>query len=295
MKTNLKICLCLFLVSLASCQNSSSIASVSEPESSIVQGEGAQFPSDFTEEQKAYYQGVEGLKGRALFSKLKEIVNKGFTSKTYGDAREGLKDIDEDLKDSSKVVEIYTQRSVLKTDSMFGNNAGLWNREHCYPQMRMGVDVNNSSTGSGADLHAIHASDGNVNGIRSNLNYYQFTGSEKYTTDIATKDGYKDKAKYNSSLGFEPIDIAKGDCARSAFYMAVKWDNCSITNTTSQTTTSEMGSLKWLLKWNEQDFVTDFEETRNEKVFTKYQHNRNPFIDCSNWVNLIWNESGIIE
>jgi endonuclease I len=77
--------------------------------------------------------------------------------------------------------------------------------------------------------------------------------------------------------------------------MAVKWDNCSITNTTSQTTTSEMGSLKWLLKWNEQDFVTDFEETRNEKVFTKYQHNRNPFIDCSNWVNLIWNESGIIE
>ena len=43
-----------------------------------------------------------------------------------------------------------------------------------------------------------------------------------------------------------------------------------------------MGKLSVLLKWNEQDPVDDLERKRNEVIFTKYQHNRNPFIDHPN-------------
>lgn len=297
--------------SSASPFNSSSVSSISSSAASAVSSfsasspsseastsyaEGtARFPSSFTDVQKAYYAGVEGLKGQALFTKLREIVNKGFTAKTYGDAREGLKDIDEDPLNSSNIIEIYTQNSVAKSLSMFGNNDGYWNREHVFPKSRMGISsLSSGSTGRGADYHMLHASDGSINGARGSLNYYQFTGSEKFSQDLKTKEGYANLSKYSSTLGFEPIDEVKGDCARTDLYMVVKWPECSITNTSSQSSSTELGQLKWLISWNRADHVSSFEKTRNEKIYAKYQHNRNPFIDAPEWADLIWDENGFI-
>jgi endonuclease I len=49
-----------------------------------------------------------------------------------------------------------------------------------------------------------------------------------------------------------------------------------------------MGKLATLLKWHEQDPVDAFETRRNDMIYSKYQHNRNPFIDHPEWVQAIW-------
>jgi endonuclease I len=50
-----------------------------------------------------------------------------------------------------------------------------------------------------------------------------------------------------------------------------------------------MGKLATLLKWHEQDPVDAFETRRNDMIYSKYQHNRNPFIDHHpEWVQAIW-------
>jgi len=50
----------------------------------------------------------------------------------------------------------------------------------------------------------------------------------------------------------------------------------------------EMGLLSILLKWNEVDPPSREEKLRNERICKFYQHNRNPFIDHPEYVNLIW-------
>jgi endonuclease I len=291
--------------------SASSLLSASSPASSPVASpssaspaDGAQFPAAFNEEQKKYYAGVEGLKGQALFDKLHLIINKNFAAKTYGEAREALKLLDRDPDNPLNVIEIYTQNSVDKDMNLFnGNTAGYWNREHCYPKARMGLaKVGNSDTGRGADFHMLHASDSNVNGKRGSLNYYQFTAKESFTTDIPTlqKDSFgqaiTSKCRYNPSLGFEPLDGGKGDCARAVFYMEVMYGSavCGLSNTASQSAANDLGQLKFLVSWNTLDPVSRLEVNRNELIYTDYQKNRNPFIDAPEWVNLIWDGNGII-
>ena len=102
------------------------------------------------------------------------------------------------------------------------------------------------------------------------------------------------ECKYDSD-SWEPRDSVKGDIARMLFYMAVRYegDNGEIDLELNEKVNNNkdpyMGKLSVLLKWNEQDPVDDLERKRNEVIFTKYQHNRNPFIDHPEWVNKIWN------
>jgi len=46
------------------------------------------------------------------------------------------------------------------------------------------------------------------------------------------------------------------------------------------------GVLSNLLKWHKEDPVSETEIKRNEVIY-KFQHNRNPFIDHPNYVELI--------
>ena len=78
------------------------------------------------------------------------------------------------------------------------------------------------------------------------------------------------------------------------FYMAVRYEGDSgevdleLNERVNNNKDPYMGKLSVLLKWNEQDPVDDIERKRNEIIYTKYQHNRNPFIDHPEWANGIW-------
>ncbi|MBP3713692.1 MAG: endonuclease [Bacilli bacterium] len=293
---HLKITLLLGAVLLTSCSTSQTSLSIIKSSSS----QSSSLPSlasSYSLVKEEYYRGVEGLKGKALFNKLNSIVNNGLSLRTYGNARTDLQDIDEDPADSNRCIEIYTQYSVLKTDNLFnGNNSGFWNREHTYPQSRMDIKVSNSDANRGSDLHMLHVSDSGVNGLRGSKDYYEFKDGESYSTDLVykTRDTSGGQASTattpckTNTYFFEPIDEAKGDCARSVFYMYVTYPNyCKIVRGNANGASCTLGYLETLLKWNNQDPVSEFEKIRNNKV-ESYQHNRNPFIDHPEWADLIF-------
>ena len=219
-----------------------------------------------------YYDSAEGLSGTALKNALHAII-KNHTVISYTATENALKDIDEDPNNSNNVLLHYKGVSVPK--SSFGTT---WNREHLWPQS-LGADVSPQKS----DLHHIFAEDESLNSSRGNSvfdNVYpNYTGS-----------GY---GNYWTSTKFEVRDAQKGDVARALFYMDVRYDgtggesDLTLLNTVSPNY-GQMGVLSTLLQWHQQDPPDDAERARNDKIYSSYQHNRNPFIDRPEFANLIW-------
>ena len=104
---------------------------------------------------------------------------------------------------------------------------------------------------------------------------------------------------------WETWDHRKGDIARAMFYMDVRYEGDDgsepdlilvddpVLIVSCQTGDNEavgyMGLLTTLLAWHEADPVDDKERTHNE-VVDQYQHNRNPFVDHPEWVDLLFGD-----
>jgi endonuclease I len=82
--------------------------------------------------------------------------------------------------------------------------------------------------------------------------------------------------------------------ARMIFYMAVRYaggdgfPDLEVNNSVNNGTNPFMGKLSVLKQWSEQDPPDAFEKRRNQLIFDRFQHNRNPFIDHPEWVKSIW-------
>jgi endonuclease I len=57
---------------------------------------------------------------------------------------------------------------------------------------------------------------------------------------------------------------------------------------TSNGTAPYLGRLSVLLAWNAQDPPDAFEMRRNDAIYDRFQHNRNPFVDHPEWAASIW-------
>lgn len=57
---------------------------------------------------------------------------------------------------------------------------------------------------------------------------------------------------------------------------------------TINSASANMGKLSTLLRWHEGDPVDAVERRRNDLIYERYQHNRNPFVDHPEWVNLVF-------
>jgi len=191
---------------------------------------------------------------------------------SYGDSRYLLDDIDEDPNNPEKILTIYTRELV---DEEW--DAGVtWNREHVWPNSRLGVPrVDNSDLSIASDLHNLRACVSSINSSRSNKVYALTTTSSTYY----------------------PGDFDKGDVARILFYMLVMYDELELVeeilpNDPSTNYTLEgadMSILQYLIMWHYEDDVDAFEQARNDAIFT-FQNNRNPFIDYEYLVELVWYE-----
>lgn len=163
---------------------------------------------------------------------------------------------------------------------------GGWNREHAYPQSFFDLD----GTGGNdpvdpplSDLHALWPADGDINGTRSNKAY-----------DFVSVPTYSDVYGNLSESGiFEPREAAKGDAARAALYMDLRYEgtngepNLTLDETTGGTGGLTLGRLSTLLQWHNEDPPDAFEVWRNRRVY-ELQGNANPFIDNPEWVNIIF-------
>jgi len=230
-----------------------------------------------------YYDGTEGLYGDELKAALYNII-KGHTAYTYADLRDFiLLNTDEDPANTNNVILVYTGRSQSK-DS-FGGLLGEWNREHVWAKSHGDFGT---IPPCGTDAHHIRPSDVGVNSIRGNKDF-DYGGNAVYGY-------YGDYAGNTDSDSFEPRDEVKGDIARMIMYMAVRYEgengepDLEMVDYIPSSPSGQPYHAKesTLIQWHLDDPVDSFEMTRNDKIYTNWQHNRNPFIDHPEFVERIW-------
>jgi endonuclease I len=138
------------------------------------------------------------------------------------------------------------------------------------------------------DLFELWGTDGYVNGLRGNLPI-GIVSSVTYKSTNGCLIGTCSSSTGYSGACFEPPVSFKGVVARSYFYLATaywnEWDCCDTDGVNGSDIKPWMESI--LRSWHNTYPVSDFEISRNNRIYSNYQHNRNPFIDYPEWVDQI--------
>lgn len=277
----------------------------------------------YSTDASTYYQDITATSGKPLAGQLHDLITSTHrTYTTYDDnGRNGYqKQTDRYYENGSPVNGyIYEFYSGVKWPDGWYPNAkdtrGGYNREHVWCQSHStGLWGEN---GGGGDMHHIRPSETRLNSARGNDPFGEVSNRE--SNKVYAKFGNNPTyalGGYQAGGTFEPLDNKKGDVARIVLYLYLHYNSYSVsslfdgyastngngsssyfastllplTNITANNT--EEDALKMLLRWNLSDPVDDIERRRNDKVAT-YQGNRNPFIDNSNYAELIWGDNPI--
>ncbi len=264
-----------------------------------------------------YYNTTVGLSCAALKTELKTIITNGMTPKTYANLYDWLQTNPADLKPrevgtgSANVIwDIYSDRPGPANDPYnfnpasrcgnYSNEGDCWNREHSVPQNWFGANASPGSSGAESDCFHIFPTDGKVNGVRSNYIYGE-VATASTTSQNGSKLGTSAFAGLTGTV-FEPIDEYKGDVARGFFYFVTRYENNMPGYPASTTSTNngaqafdastfpsiDINYLRLMLKWNNNDPVSQKERDRNNEGYN-FQVNRNPYIDSPQFVARVWN------
>lgn len=213
-----------------------------------------------------YYASVGSETGAALTSKLKSIISVG-TSESYDWSRYEAADEAEGVSDS--VLLIYSRQVVKKTSNGSANTN--WNREHTYPQSKIGAQAK-------SDNHHIFADNVKTNSARGNKIFNELNKS----SSTRVTDGYGNITdNYTNSSEFMPNDAAKGEVARATMYLNTRY---------GYPVTGNFKSIALMLRWHLENPVSNREIYRNNTVH-HLQGNRNPFIDHPEYACRIWSET----
>ncbi|WP_036374543.1 endonuclease [Micromonospora sp. ATCC 39149] len=224
-----------------------------------------------------YYASAIGKTGTALRSSLHAII-KTQTKLSYDQVWEALKDTDQDPANANNVLLLYTGRSQSKTSA--GGGADDWNREHVWAKSHGDFGT---ATGPGTDVHHLRPEDVSVNSTRGNKDF-----------DTGGSAVPEAPGCYTDADSFEPRNAVKGDVARMIMYMAIRyegddgWPNLEMNHSVSNGTSPYLGRLSVLLAWNRADPPDAFEQRRNQRIYERWQGNRNPFVDHPEWATAIW-------
>ena len=252
---------------------------------------GLSFALMATAQPANYYNAANGLTGNQLKTALHNII-KGHTSISYSATANAFWSTDS--KGDGVVWDMYSDRPGgtppyiyhMITDQCgnYNSEGDCYNREHSWPQSWF----NNDATAK-SDLHHVFPTDGYVNNKRSNFPFGEVR-SASWTSQNGSKLGSCKTSGYSGTV-FEPIDEYKGDFARALMYMSVRYYTEDASWSTSDMTNKSV-ILPWainlLMRWNEQDPVSQKEIDRNNVIYNDYQHNRNPFVDHPEYARMIW-------
>ncbi len=275
-----------------------------------------------------YYDAAAGLTCQPLKTALKSIISTGYNTLSY---TPGIWNIyyhsDKRLNDAGTATIVWDMYSDNPTGAdpytfTLGTNqcgtysveGNCYNREHSTPQSWF-----NSVSPMVSDAHHIFATDGKVNGLRSNYPYGKVTSATS-TTLNGGKLGTGTTNYGYTGIVFEPINAYKGDFARACLYMATRYEDQIISqnwsafgnandvflSTTNQPDVAKRRLfiydpwyLQLLIEWHNQDPVSQKELDRNNVIQNQTvvntsggalvkQNNRNPFIDHPEYVAAIW-------
>lgn len=231
-----------------------------------------------------YYHYALGLTGAVLKAKLHEIISTGTRELNDTEENEAMKVLHTHPNNPSNVYYLYNVTSSVPK-SLYNANNG-WNKEHCWPESRgLGNDGPDQ-----VDVHNLFAEDKGVNALRGNLYFDESDPADAGYRAPATNAAPETSMDSNS---FEPPDASKGNVARGAFYMAVRYDGgedktSALWFSDNPAHTNSMGRLTTLLLWHAMDPPDALESNKNELIYANWQYNRNPFIDHPEWVEQIW-------
>ncbi len=249
---------------------------------------------------EGYYDDARALEGSSLREALHRII-RGHTRRSYAQLWQDF--YFTDRKPNDMVWDIYSDIPPPGTPPyeyefftnqcvQVGSEGSCYNREHSFPTSWWGGGTSAADT-MYTDLFHIHPVDGFVNSLRSNWPY----GEVAVPTRVTMNGGRFGPNTYSydgpsyTGNAFEPIDEYKGDLARNYFYMLTRYMH-RIEDWAGNTAMLEgKGFAPWaldmLLKWNDQDPVSQKEVDRNNAIF-QIQGNRNPFIDFPEMACMIW-------
>lgn len=245
-----------------------------------------------------YYSSANGLTGASLKTALSTIITNGHQDKGYGGLWTAYKttDIDKTYENDGSIMDIYSEKPtaadpynytvVTNQCGTYSVEGNCYNREHIVPQ-----SLFNEASPMVSDVNFIRATDGKVNGMRSNYPFGK-VGTATFTSKNGSKLGNSVSSGYGGTV-FEPIDEFKGDVARMIFYFVTRYQSKLSTFSSGNMlgNTTFPGLQTWelnvLLAWHNQDPVSQTEIVRNNATYT-YQGNRNPFIDNPAYVDQIW-------
>lgn len=211
-----------------------------------------------------------------LRSQINLSLRDGHQRISYSAAYDALANIFEDPENPDNVILFYTNRSQLKTLRVGVDGRDGWNREHLWPQSRGAENVPARS-----DLYLLRPTDATVNSRRGNLDFDEGGNPEGEAPGT-----------FFDTNSFEPRDGIKGDVARAAFYVDVRYegngnepDLVLVDIPTGRGTA--MGQLCTLLDWHIQDPPDALELQVNDAIET-LQGNRNIFVDQPELANTIY-------
>lgn len=262
------------------------------------------FINAFAQIPAGYYNNATGT-GATLKSQLKTIITDGHQDMGYAGLWVAYQTTDRDnisgipgLENDGSILDIYSENPsgadpynyVVGPTNQCGNynsEADCYNREHIVPQ-----SLFNEASPMVSDVHFIRATDGKVNGMRSNYPFGKVNNTPSFTSLNGSKLGNSVSPGY-SGIVFEPLDAFKGDVARMIFYFVTRYE----TQLSGFSSGNMLGGsaypglqtweLNQLLAWHAMDPVSQTEISRNNASYA-HQGNRNPYIDNPSYVNLVW-------
>jgi len=242
-----------------------------------------------------YYDTAEGLNGQALKTALNTII-KNHQPLAYSALWQAF--YQTDRKPNDKVWDMYSDipgGTPAYEYTFFVNQCGnynaegqCYNREHSWPASWF-----NNLQPMYTDLFHIVPTDGYVNNRRGNFPFGE-VNSPTWTSTNGSKLGPSVTPGYSGTV-FEPIGPYKGDFARGYFYMSVRymgqdagWPGSEMT----QGAEIRPWAVTMLLRWHQQDPVSQKEIDRNNAIYA-LQQNRNPFIDRPEFAVRIWDPAAM--
>lgn len=256
------------------------------------------FINTFAQIPVGYYSTATGT-GQTLKTQLSAIITSGHQDMGYGGLWTAYATTDRDYfyENDGTILDIYSEKPTttdpynftLTTNQCSGSSGPeghCYNREHIVPQSLFDEDAPMVS-----DVHFIRATDGKVNGMRSNYPFGK-VGTASWTSLNGSKLGTSASTGYSGTV-FEPIDEFKGDVARMIFYFVTRYEGqlSGFSSGGMLGGSAYPGLQTWelnqLLAWNALDPVSTAETARNNASYT-HQGNRNPYIDNNAYVNAVW-------
>jgi formylglycine-generating enzyme required for sulfatase activity len=222
---------------------------------------------------EGFYDGCFGADGRllqgtelksALCRVLREGEEKGGRR---GRILEALRVLDGDGTEGGMAVCVYSRCGVEE-----------FTKEHVWP-------VSHGARGAmQGDLQNVRAAERGMNEARGRRDFDWCQGRE---------GAVETNGCWMTWNAWEPPDESKGDVARTALYMAVRYgegeDGLELVEATG-TGGRRLGRLSTLLEWNELDPPDEAERWRNELVAGRFGGCRNPFVDHPEWARTVFGE-----